>query len=51
MQTLEQQTIYITDVDIICKEDGYYAIVEYNDGDYDEYGPYDSRQQAKSAIY
>jgi hypothetical protein len=51
MQTLEQKTIYITNVDVVCEDDGYYVIVEYNDGDYDEFGPYDSYQEAKSAIY
>lgn len=44
-------TIFIENVEIICEEDGYFAVVEYSDGEYDEFGPYDSYQEAKSAIY
>ncbi len=51
MPTLEQKTICITNVDIICEEDGYYAIVDYSDGGYDEFGPYNTYQEAESAIY
>lgn len=44
-------TIFIKNVEIIHEEDGYFAVVEYSDGEYDEFGPYDSYQEAKSAIY
>jgi hypothetical protein len=44
-------TIFIENVEIIREEDGYFAVVEYSDGEYDEFGPYDSYQEAKSAIY
>jgi hypothetical protein len=52
MQTVyEEKTIYITDVDVIEEEDGYYTVVYYSDGEHDEFGPYDSYREAKSAIY
>lgn len=51
LKTIEPQTIYITDVDVVQEKDGYYAVVTYSDGNYDEFGPYDSYREAKSAIY
>ena len=51
LQTFEQETIQITDVDVSCEDDGYYTIVTYSDGEYDEFGPYSSWIAAKSAIY
>jgi hypothetical protein len=51
LKTIEPQTIYITDVNIIQEKDEYYAVVTYSDGYYDEFGPYASYREAKSAIY
>lgn len=52
MQTLyNEKTIYITDVEVIEEEDGYYSVVYYSDGEHDEFGPYNSHREAKSAIY
>jgi hypothetical protein len=49
--TLLKPTIRIIDVDIILEEDGYYSVVTYSDGKFDEFGPYDSYQEAESSIY
>jgi hypothetical protein len=49
--TLLKTTIRIIDVDIILEEDGHYSVVTYSDGKFDEFGPYDSYQEAESAIY
>ena len=49
--TLLEPTIRIIDVDIILEEGGYYSVVTYSDGKFDEFGPYDSYQDAESAIY
>jgi hypothetical protein len=51
LQTFEREPIYITDVDVIRENSNYYAVVCYSDGNFDEFGPYDSYEQAKSAIY
>jgi hypothetical protein len=48
---LLESTIRIIDVDIILEEDGYYSVVTYSDGKFDEFGPYDSYQKAESAVY
>jgi hypothetical protein len=44
---------YICENDISDFHDevGYYLDVEYSDGSYDTYGPYDTEQQAKSIVY
>lgn len=49
--TLLEPTIRIIDVDIILEQDGYYSVVTYSDGNFDEFGPYDSFQEAESAVY
>lgn len=51
LKTFEREPIHITCVDVILEEDGYYTVVEYSDGNYDEFGPYDSYREAKSAVY
>lgn len=51
VSTLLKTTIRIIDVDIILEEDGYYSVVTYSDGKFDEFGPYDSYQDAESTIY
>jgi hypothetical protein len=44
---------YISEDDISDFHDevGYYLDVEYSDGSYDTYGPYDTETQAKSIVY
>jgi hypothetical protein len=51
LPTLIEQKIRIIDVDVIHEEDGYYTVVSYSDGNYDEFGPYDTPLKAKSAVY
>lgn len=44
---------YISENDISDFHDevGYYLDIEYSDGSYDTYGPYDTEKEAKSVIY
>ena len=52
MVQLLEKTIQITDVYVEKRDDGYfYSVIEYSDGEYDEFGPYDSYGEAKSIIY
>ena len=51
MPTVIDQKIRITNVEIICEEDGFYAIVTYSDKKFDEFGPYDTYREAESAVY
>ena len=51
LPTFVESEIRIVDVDIILEEDGYYSVVTYSDGKSDEFGPYDSYQEAESAVY
>jgi hypothetical protein len=51
LQTFERESIHITDVNVVQENDGYYTIVTYSDGNYDEFGPYISYTDAKSAVY
>lgn len=50
---INTRTYFISENDIseFHDEVGYYIDVEYNDGSYDTYGPYDTESQAKSVIY
>lgn len=51
MLTFEQESIQITDVDVIREDDGFYTVVTYSDGKFDEFGPFSSYSAARAAIY
>lgn len=47
----EIKTIHITDVQIIPDQGKYFVHIDYSDGKYDEFGPYESYEEAKSVVY
>lgn len=51
LSTLIESKIRITDVRVIQEYGYFYCVVYYSDGNYDEFGPYDSYSEARSAVY
>lgn len=43
--------VQITEIFVEKRQDGYYAVIDYSDGEYDEFGPYSSYYEAKSVVY
>ena len=43
--------IHITNVQIIPDHGKYLVHIDYSDGKYDEFGPYESYEEAKSVVY
>ena len=47
----EITNIHITNVQIIPDHGEYLVHIDYSDGNYDEFGPYESYEEAKSVVY
>lgn len=51
LPVLVENEIRITNVEVISDKGGYYSIVSFSDGKFDEFGPYDTYEEARSSIY